>query len=90
MNGIELDSGMMKIVLPRAFDASNAGPGWTNAGICLYVFTRFATTAGTAAEAAATSVSAAAAAASAAGSAARGRRGVPFMSTSRLGGTGGA
>ena len=79
---------MMKIVLPRAFDASNAGPGWTNAGICLYVFTRFETSAGAAAEAAATSVSAAAA--SAAGSAARGRRGVPFMSTSRLGGTGGA
>ena len=88
MNGIELDSGMMKIVLPRAFDASIAGPGWTNAGIGLYVFTRFATSAGAAAEAAATSVSAAAA--SAAGSAARGRRGVPFMSTSRLGGTGGA
>ena len=35
MNGIELDSGMMKIVLPCAFDASIAGPGWTNAGIAL-------------------------------------------------------
>ena len=35
MNGIELDSGMMKIVLPFAFDASIGGPGGTNFGIAL-------------------------------------------------------
>ena len=35
MNGIELDSGMMKIVLPLAFDASIGGPGGTNFGIAL-------------------------------------------------------
>src|SRR5215470_16752181 len=52
MNGIELDSGMMKIVLPRAFDASIGGPGCTNFGIALKLLTRFATSAGTAAVAA--------------------------------------
>ena len=35
MKGIELDSGMMKIDLPLAFDASIAGPGVTNFGIAL-------------------------------------------------------
>ena len=38
MNGIELDSGMMKIVLPLAFDASIGGPGCTNSGIALVGF----------------------------------------------------
>ena len=52
MNGIELDSGMMKIVLPLAFDASIGGPGWTNFGIALYASTRLAMCDGTAAEAA--------------------------------------
>ena len=35
-NGFELESGMLKTVLPRALDRSNAGPGATNFGSALY------------------------------------------------------
>src|SRR4029453_13442795 len=51
MNGIELDSGMMKIVLPFAFDASTGGAGATNLGVALYASIRLATSGGTAADA---------------------------------------